>query len=174
MTRLDSCLQYVLQWEGGFVHDPQDRGGATNKGITQKTYNTYLTKQQLPLRSVEEIDDDEVTEIYKNEYWDKCHCADIPVPLDLIVFDSAVQHGVSRASKWLQHCVGSVPDGIIGTNTIYALHGKVLDKRLQDVMDNYLNGRISFYAQIIANDPTQKKFAKGWKNRIDALEHAIK
>jgi len=156
------------------VNDPLDRGGATNKGITQKTYNAYLTKHQLPLRSVEDIDDDEVGEIYKQEYWDKCMCSDIPFPLDLIVFDSAIQHGVSRASKWLQNCVGSVPDGVVGINTIYSLHGKVLDKRIQDVIENYLNGRISFYAQIISNDPSQKKFANGWKNRMDALEHAIK
>lgn len=174
MSRYTDCLIYVLRWEGGFVNDPSDRGGATNRGITQKTYNSYLTKNQLTLRSVEEIDDTEVAEIYKLEYWDKCHCSDIPTPLDLIVFDSAVQHGVSRASKWLQYCVGVPADGIVGNKTLYALHGKVLDKRLQDVIDNYLNGRISFYAQIIANDPTQKKFSNGWKNRMDALENAIK
>ena len=174
MSRYVDCLNYILKWEGGYVNDPKDRGGATNKGITQKTYNAYLNKLQLPLQSVEYITDIEVEEIYIEDYWNKCHCFDILNPLDLIVFDSAVQHGVSRASKWLQNCVGVTPDGVIGEKTLYALHGKVLDKRLADVIDNYINGRISFYAQIIANDPSQKRFAKGWKNRMDALALAIK
>ena len=34
-------LQLVLAHEGGFVNHPKDPGGATNKGITQKVYDTY-------------------------------------------------------------------------------------------------------------------------------------
>jgi len=174
MSRYEHCLKYILEREGGYSNNPLDRGGATNFGITQKTYNTYLTKHQLPLRSVEEIDSHEVSEIYKEEYWDKCRCSDIPFPLDLVVFDSAVQHGPTRASRWLQNCVGTSADGVVGDKTIYAVHDKVINKRLEDVLDNYINGRIAFYAQIIKNDSSQAKFAKGWKNRMDSLIREIR
>lgn len=173
MNRYEECLEYILLKEGGYSNHPSDRGGATNKGVTQRTYNAYLTKHQLPLRSVEEIDSHEVSIIYQEEYWDKCRCSDIPFPLDLAVFDSAVQHGTTRASKWLQNCVGTSADGVVGDKTIYAVHDKVINKRLEDVLDNYINGRIAFYAQIIKNDPTQEKFAKGWKNRTDSLIREI-
>jgi len=172
--RQEECLKYILKQEGGYVNNPFDRGGATNYGITQKTYNTYLTRCQLPLRSVEEIDMHEVSMIYQQEYWDKCKCSDIPQPLDLIVMDSAVQHGVSRASKWLQQCVGVTVDGVIGKDSLYSLHNMVVSKRLKEVIDKYINLRLSFYTQIIRNDPTQGKFAKGWKNRMDSLINYIK
>ena len=173
MSRYEYCLKYILKQEGGYTNDKVDRGGATNFGITQKTYNTYLSDNQLPLRSVEEIDSHEVSEIYKEEYWDKCRCSDIPYPLDLVVFDSAVQHGTTRASRWLQSCVGTSADGVVGDKTIYAVHDRVINKRLEDVLDNYINGRIAFYAQIIKNDSSQAKFAKGWKNRMDSLIREI-
>ena len=173
MNRIKYCLDYILKQEGGYSNNPNDKGGSTNFGITQKTYNTYLVSEQLPLRSVEEIDIHEVSEIYKRYYWDLCKCSEIPIPLDLIVFDSAVQHGVTRANQWLQRCVGTTPDGIVGEKTIYAVKDKALNKRLEAVIDCYINGRIAFYAQIIKNDPTQKMFSKGWKNRIDCLLREI-
>lgn len=174
MTRYQICLSHILQFEGGYVNDPQDKGGATKYGITEAVDDAYDKEHGIPDHPVYDIPIKEVEDIYKEKYWDKCRCFDIPSPLDLVVFDSAVQHGTSRASKWLQHCVGTFPDGIIGDKTIYALHGKVLNNRLQEIIENYINGRIAFYAQIIVNDPTQKKFSKGWKNRIDALQQIIK
>lgn len=173
MKRMEECLTYILKQEGGYSNHPFDRGGATNKGITQRTYNAYLMSCQLPLRSVEEIDSYEVSEIYKKYFWDLCQCSELPIPLDLIVLDSAVQHGPARANKWLQNCVGVPSDGIVGDKTIYAVKDKVLNKRLDAVIDCYINARIAFYAQIIKNDPTQAMFSKGWKNRIDSLLREI-
>jgi lysozyme family protein len=174
MTRIADCLFYILEKEGGYSNNPSDKGGATNHGITQRVYNKYLTDCQLPLRSVEEIDMHEVSNIYQKEYWDKCKCSNIPIPLDIVVLDAAVQHGTSRASKWLQQCVGEVVDGIIGDKTLYALHTYVVAKRLQEIINKYLSLRTSFYSQIIKNDPTQKVFEKGWKNRMDSLVAYIK
>lgn len=36
---LDPALKFVLRWEGGFVDHPDDPGGRTNKGVTQKVYD---------------------------------------------------------------------------------------------------------------------------------------
>jgi len=30
-------LPFILRWEGGYVNNPADRGGATNKGVTEES-----------------------------------------------------------------------------------------------------------------------------------------
>lgn len=173
MTRFEQCLKHILQFEGGYVNHPADRGKATNYGITQHVYNSWNALKGRTLESVERIDQGEVRDIYKQRYWDACHCDDLPQPLDMVVFDSAIQHGVRRAIKWLQHCVLAAADGIIGENTLFNLHGFVIARRLDEVIENYLDGRTAFYAQLIAHDPIQQVFSQGWKNRITALEKFI-
>ena len=46
-------------------------------------------------------------------------------------------------------------------------------RRLDEVIENYIDGRTAFYAQLIAHDPIQQVFSQGWKNRITALEKFI-
>ena len=38
MADVKKFLPFVLRWEGGYVNDPADRGGATNKGVTIATW----------------------------------------------------------------------------------------------------------------------------------------
>lgn len=174
MNRFEQCLKHILQFEGGYVNHPADRGNATNYGITQRVYNAWNALKGRTLESVERIDQGEVRDIYRERYWDACRCDDLPQPLDMVVFDTAIQHGVSRAIKWLQHCVLAAVDGIIGEHTLYQLHGYVINRRLDEVIDTYLNARTAFYARLIASDPIQQVFSKGWKNRMDALRLFIR
>ena len=34
MAEIKKLAPWILKWEGNFVNDPLDRGGATNKGVT--------------------------------------------------------------------------------------------------------------------------------------------
>ena len=38
MANVDILLSFILKWEDGFVNDPADSGGATNKGVTIATW----------------------------------------------------------------------------------------------------------------------------------------
>jgi len=166
MTRFDECLPFILQWEGGFVDNPLDRGGATNKGITQDTYDAYRVNNK---RSVAAIEDREVRDIYSAFYWLPAKCAILPDPADLVVFDSAVNHGVVKSAKLLQQAVGVVVDGHVGTETMDA----VKEMEPLELADAIIEERQRFYRRIVQNDPTQQVFLKGWLNRLHALETAI-
>ena len=55
MASIDKLIPFILKWEGGFVNDPTDRGGATNKGVTIATYEAYCRQKGLPRPTVEQL-----------------------------------------------------------------------------------------------------------------------
>ena len=173
MSRFDECLAHVLKSEGGYADHPADKGGATNFGVTQATYDEFRTVQGAMLKSVEYIALPEVSAIYKSMYWDACRCGDMRPPLDHAVFDAAVQHGPKRAARWLQNMVCATPDGIIGEQTLCAVNNHLLRYTLHAMVDAYQRYRATYYAAIIARDPTQKVFERGWRNRMASLNHLL-
>jgi lysozyme family protein len=88
-------FQQVTNWllihEGGFVNNPNDPGGATNKGITQRVYDGYRRKKSLPLQSVALMSDVECWEIYEEQYWNPIIGDELPSGLDYALYDFA--HG---------------------------------------------------------------------------------
>lgn len=49
------ALKIVLEFEGGFSEDPQDKGGATNYGITQSTYSQWRRDRGQEPQGVRDI-----------------------------------------------------------------------------------------------------------------------
>lgn len=168
MGVFESALQFVLKSEGGYSDHKFDRGGATNKGITQNNYDSFRRAKKLPIRSVKDIADDEVSEIYRSMFWDTARCGRLPAQLALVHFDSAVQHGPRRAVKFLQQALDTPSDGVWGGQTEKAL-GKIDDTTVRKYMDI----RHGFYDRIIAADSTQSVFAKGWDNRMTNLQSLL-
>ena len=96
-NNFSASLAAVLISEGGYVNNPHDPGGATNKGITQRTYDAWRTKQGRSVNLVGVISSAEVAAIYKAEYWDAIQGDLLPAGVDYAVFDYAVNSGPSRA-----------------------------------------------------------------------------
>ena len=148
-TTFDKMLEFVFAHEGGYVNHPADRGGATNMGITQKTYNSYRKKNRLATQSVKYITKEEATEIYKNIF-DLCGASKITNPqLAMCVFDWANHSGAGNPAikKALKECDGDV--------------------------DKFIKAREDFLNRLIANDPSQDVFRKGWNNRINDLSSFV-
>ena len=38
MAKIDILAPFILSWEGGYANDPDDPGGATNRGVTIGTW----------------------------------------------------------------------------------------------------------------------------------------
>ncbi len=112
---------WILAYEGGFVNHPKDPGGATNQGITQRTYDAYRRRIGHATQSVRLIDNVERDTIYRVQYWDAIRGDDLPIGVDAAVYDFAVNSGPSRAAKFLQRIVGVKQDGVIGLQTLDAV-----------------------------------------------------
>lgn len=159
------ALTEVLKHEGGYVNHPQDPGGATNKGVTQGTYNDYRRSKGLPNRTVKQITWDELKDIYYSRYWLKVQGDALPVGVDLAVFDFAVNSGPTRAAKFLQSLVGVPADGIIGPRTIDATK-----KKQFGLVDRLCDERLRFL-QSLRHWST---FGKGWKRRVEEVRTVAK
>lgn len=94
------ALAFTLKWEGGYVNNPDDPGGATNQGITQRTYDLYRKDHNLPPLSVKHIQVPEVEKIYADYYWLPARCESLPLKNAIATFDFAVHSGVRRALKY--------------------------------------------------------------------------
>src|SRR5687768_14939208 len=108
------ALKHVLKYEGGFVNNKNDPGGATNFGVIQRTYSGYRKRKGLKPRSVKLIEPAEIADIYRNDYAAKVRFDDLPPGVDFVVFDGAVNSGPMQSVKWLQRALGVKVDGRIG------------------------------------------------------------
>lgn len=174
MSRFETCLNFVMGWEGGYGNDSADRGGPTNRGITRATYDAYRISRGLGRSPVVGISGDEVLDIYRTRYW-RPVCGDsLPKRVDLVVFDAAVNCGVKRASIWLQRAVGADEDGQIGKYTLAAVDGDNRAGLLDVVIADMIDQRHDFYEALAERDPSQQKFLKGWLNRLAALAKEVR
>lgn len=163
----DVALPLVLKNEGvefsqkgfildtGYVNDPQDSGGETNYGITQKSYDPSLVKK------IKNISFGEVISIYKENYWKVAKCdviAQINPALAINVFDCAVNCGTTIAVVKLQDSLNVPNDGHIGPVTLEAL--KVANPRL--LIGEYTRKRQWYYCHLVVLYSKNQKFLNGW------------
>lgn len=151
------CLSWVLAHEGGYVNHPKDPGGATNRGVTQTTYDAFTGGG----KDVRDITDEDVRTIYRRQYWDAVRADDLPGGVDYAVFDFAVNSGPSRAAKFLQAVVGANQDGIVGFNTLASVHAG----EAASIAARLCDDRLAWVRKL----STFSTFGKGWTKRINAV-----
>lgn len=157
-------LRRLLLHEGGYVNHPKDPGGATNKGITQRTYDNWRARQGLIPRDIRLLMMVELEAIYKEEYYNKIKGDKLPPALAFQVFDAAVNSGPTRAIQWLQEALGVVVDGKLGPKTLAAVQSFQVDKQARlDLISGYLDEREGFLRRL----DTFKTFGDGWMNRLN-------
>lgn len=165
-------LLIILEFEGGYVNDPIDPGGATNKGVTQLTYDNYRLKKGLPKKDVREITFGEVEDIYLAYYKGaSCDRLEKSHPLTATAhFDFAINAGPSQANKILQRAVGAEPvDGKLGNITFAAIN----ETKDRELYKKYSDARLDFYKRLVDSKPALGKFLKGWTKRTNHLRSLL-
>jgi lysozyme family protein len=185
--KFDDAFKIVLGFEGGYSNDPADRGGETNYGITYNTLNNAKNKGWIPFNvPIQNIQLEHAKIIYKKGYWDAVQADSLPHPLDLILFDSAVNHGSGAAVKLLQKSLNALlrytelkVDGIIGPLTLRAVNdyvslgstpGTPPDSNIRYLCIDVLLNRVELYSSIVNSNRSQEKFLRGWLNRVFKLK----
>ena len=166
------ALQFVLAREGGFANNPNDPGGRTMKGVTQRTYDAWRRSHRLGPGDVREISDDELVAIYLRNYWQEARCdlvAESHPRVALCLFDDAVNCGVRTAGRHLQDAIGASPvDGWIGPVTLSTLRRTPEQYALERMLDR----RARYYKAIVAQRPKSAEFLYGWLARLRHVARA--
>ena len=130
MAGFESWVEMVLEHEGGFVDDPDDRGGMTNMGITQKSFSGFLGREATE-EDMREMTRDQAIDFYK-DLWDKMNLDRYQPPVQLQYADMHVNSGKRGADMILQMAINTKMhpneverwidvDGVAGRGTLAAL-----------------------------------------------------
>lgn len=170
MASFDLFLPMLLQFEGGYVNDPSDPGGETNKGITMATFR-QCSHELLGIDptsdNLKALVDAQAGIIYRALYWNKMSGDDFNLQdLANITCDFYVNAG-THATVLLQRILNGmgaqvVEDGSVGPASIQAMNG--VDQT--EVYRRYKQGRIDYYQTLAQRFP---QFLQGWLNRVNAF-----
>lgn len=189
MITFGPVMQHVLLVErggtNGKVDDPADRGGRTKDGITQNTYNAWRVEHDQPPGDVWAMADAERDDIYFHHYWLLGRCDLIALHserLALCHMDACVHHGVRAVRKsgrivganvMLQELLGVTRDGWIGPATLRAIVKVVGTLGEAFLVENYLALRLKRFQAIATADPSQQRWLRPWRNRLDLLRLSL-
>lgn len=170
MANSSKLIPFILQWEGGFVNDPDDLGGATNKGITIGAFAEYKKRkgQKAPtVTDLKNISDAEWNDVFKSLYWDRWKADEIKNQSVANILVDWVWASGSHGIKRPQRLLGVKADGIVGKQTIAALNAMDAATIFRMIKDD----RARFIDEICKARPKNEKYRKGWMNRINAIRY---
>ncbi len=161
MNNFDRAISLFLKHEGGYVDHPRDPGGATNKGITLRTFRRFI-KPNGTKSDLKNLTTEQAAVVYKRQYWDAVLGDWLPDGVDYAVVDFAINSGPGRAAKYLQRVVGVTQDGRIGPQTLAAVRAK----DPQEIVRDLCAARLAFMKRIQGGRLWQT-FGRGWQRRVD-------
>lgn len=167
----DVWSRFVEKWEGGFVNHPNDPGGATNKGVTINTWQSYASKFGKPktVEGLKNMTRDEWLIIVK-DFFDKVFYAkkDSRVRFHLL----EMIWGTGGAGNVIQLALSDLGyrvtiDNVIGPQTVNSLNYATAKEDTSDALLRAIcRRRKDFYKIIIQKNPKLAIFENGWQRRL--------
>lgn len=155
--------------KSGWANDPKDNGGATMIGVTIGTYRSYCKYKGKKVPSATDLKNipyKEWRDIVHTMYWSKWK-ADLinDQAVANMIVDWVWASGQGIGIKRVQKLLNLTADGIVGPKTIAAINAANSTELVKKVYD----ARAAHFNAIVKANPSQKKWLKGWINRIDYI-----
>lgn len=168
MANFDPFADLLLFLEGGYANIKEDSGGPTKYGVILATWKQYGYDKNgdsiIDERDIKLLTPEDARMIAKKQFWDYYKADNIKnQSIASIIVDWGYNSGQATAALAVQRILGVKVDGKFGDLTVAAIN-KAPQKEL---FDKIWAARKIFYDRIVARNPTQQKFYKGWINRIN-------
>lgn len=167
----EEAFEYTLKNEGGFSNDAQDHGGATRYGITRADASKFYGRS-VSVAEMREFPLEDAKKIYRSWYYDANHCGQMAAKECAIpIFDIGVVCGIMTSAKMAQQVCNQlgctlVVDGHIGLKSQDALN---LTVHPAEFLRAFAARTEQRFRGIVANNPSQGVFLRGWVNRAHRL-----
>lgn len=166
MTLFEKAFEIVIGEEGGLSTNPADpgnwTGGGPGAGECRGT-KFGIAASAHPNLNIADLTLADAQSMYRDSYWLTVSADSLPAAVALIVFDAAINCGVSRAVKWLQMAAGTQADGLIGQATLAA----VTQADRNTVCSEFQAQRLLWMTTL----PTWRSFGLGWSRRLCRLPY---
>ena len=175
MADVNILAPFILKWEGGFVNHPNDPGGATNMGVTLKTWKSQGYDKDgdgdIDVVDLKKITKQDAIKMLKNNYWSRWFADQIDSQVVANILVDWVWISGAWGIKIPQRLLGLKEDGIVGYQTMRALKESIDTpvKREKFIKELY-RARYEYINNIIKANPKLAVFKKGWLNRMKDLE----
>jgi len=173
MANIELLAPSIVKWESDkYVNDPLDKGGPTKYGITLATWKSVGVDKDgdgdIDANDVKLLTKGDFSRVLR-QYWDRWQADKI---FNQSIADILVDW-VWGSGKWgiviPQRLLGLNADGVVGPKTIAAVNAQDPKK----FFDQIFAARVKFINDIVANNPSQKKFIKGWMNRLNDFKYSV-
>lgn len=164
------ALQYLFVDEGGFSNDPDDSGGATKYGVTQRDLEKFLG-HTVTVDDVKNMSKDLAAQVYEKFYWNPQKLFNLTnQAIATSVLDTCVLYGETTGMIMAQKALNEFgqkldTDGVNGDHTTAALNSIQPAQFIPAFKDQILS-RIE---RIIEEAPKDKKFRDDWTKRANRL-----
>lgn len=169
-----NAIEGLLRREGGYVNHPDDPGGATNYGITQRAWDAYSLERGHQTCSVKALQRPDAIAFYWDEYWTRLGLGTVPVGLAIHIMDMSINAGVRVGVRLAQRAhnilrpadsAALMEDGILGPVSRVAL-SRLWSRYPEGFAACYAGERYCFYARLVGSSERYRSFIRGWANRL--------
>jgi lysozyme family protein len=173
-SAIEEIIEGIVDREGDkFTNHAADPGGPTKFGITQETLSRYL-KRPASVDDVRNLTLETASQVYEWMFilepgFHKVEFENVQLHL----IDFGVHSGPETAVKHLQRILGVKVDGVLGPQTLKALHAR----KPREIAGALWDSRLAYMGQLVRDDVRKKTGRKdthaenifGWINRMQSI-----